>query len=280
MREARFWEQIAESITIYAFATSAFADPTFRTLARAIRPERIMQTSEARDRSGVRGGFAMHSCAEISGRSPLAPPSWPRQAFTITYIRQGPANHWRASTKARAGLEQVAFTGPVSYSAARWEGQPEGEEQFATVTVLVECDPKLRDPSRVPDPLVIKRMTEEAGKLADQMFRSHHPNAVIEHDDEIDLIFPLSRDQMAQVKRGRMRNAVLPFPPGLSLTPGSEIVFVEATADPFGIPQKTEGGEHLMVTVIKSRDENYEWGGKRLHFVEWAPESVNSRFPD
>jgi hypothetical protein len=220
----------------------------------------------------------MHPCAERSGRSPLASPSWARQAFTITYIRQGPANHWRASTKARTGLEQVAFTGPVSYSTARWEGQPEGDEQFATVTVVVECDPKLREQSRVSDPLVVKRMTEDAGELADQMFRSHHPNAVIEHDDEFDLIFPLSRAQMAQVKQGTRRNAVLPLPPGLSLTPGSEIVFVEATADPFGIPLKTGGGEYLMVTVMKSRDENYEWGGKRLHDVEWAPESVTPWF--
>ena len=210
----------------------------------------------------------------------MASPSWPRQAFTTTYVRQGPSNHWRASTKARFGLEQVAFTGPVSYSTARWEGQPEGEERLATVTVVVESDPKLREPSRAADPLVIKRMTSEAGKLADQMFRSHHASAVIEHDDEVDLIFPLSRDQMAQVKKGTRRNAVLPHPTGLSLTPGSEIVFVEATADPFGIPQKTEEGEHLMVTVVKSRDESYEWGGKRLHLVEWAPESVTSRFPD
>ena len=85
----------------------------------------------------------------------------------------------------------------MAYSTARWEGEPEGHEQFGTVTVVIECDPKVRDPSRVPDPSVIKRMTEEAGKLGDEMFRSYHPNAVIEHDDEIDLIFPLSRDQMA-----------------------------------------------------------------------------------
>jgi hypothetical protein len=174
----------------------------------------------------------------------------------------------------------VDFAGPVSYSTARWEGQPEGAEQFATVTVLVEYDPKLREPLRVSDPLATKRMIAEAGKMADEMFRNHHPNAVIEHDDEVDLIFPLSRDQMAQVKKGTRRNAVLPLPPELSLTPGSEIGFVEATADPFGIPQKTEGGEHLIVTVVKSRDESYEWGGKRLHLVEWAPESVTSRFPD
>ena len=45
------------------------------------------------------------------------------------------------------------------------------------------------------------------------------------------------------------------------MTPGSEIVFAEATADPFGVPLKTDEGEHLMVKVIKSRDENYEWGG-------------------
>jgi hypothetical protein len=210
----------------------------------------------------------------------LDTPNWSRQAFKITYIRQGPTNHWRASTKAITGLEQVAFTGPVAYSTARWEGEPEGHEQFATVTVVIECDPMLRDPARVPDPSVIQRMTEEAGKLGDQMFRSYHPNAAIEHDDEIDLIFPLSRDQMAQVKKGTRRNAVVPLPRGLTLTPGSEIVFAEATADPFGVPLKTEGGDHLMVTVIKSRDENYEWGGKRLHFVEWTPESVAPWFPD
>lgn len=218
----------------------------------------------------------MRRSQEGLGRRPVDTPNWSRRAFTITYLRQGPTNHWRASTKARTGLEQVAVTGPVSYSTARWEGQPEGEEQFATVTVVIESDPKLRDPSHVPAPLLLKRMAQEAGNLGDQMFRSYHPNAVIEHDDEIDLIFPLSRDQMAQVKKGARRNAVLPLPPGLNLLPGNEIVFVEATADPFGIPQKHEEGEHLMVTVTKSRDENYEWGGKRLHFVEWAPESVTS----
>ncbi len=222
----------------------------------------------------------MHRSAEGLGRRPLDTPNWSRRAFTITYIRQGPTNHWRASTKARTGLEQAAFTGPVSYSTARWEAEPEGAEQFATVTVVIECDPRVRDPSRLLNPLVVKRMIEEAGKLGDQMFRKYHPNAVIEHDDEIDLIFPLSRDQMAQVKKGTRRDAVLPLPPGLSLTPGSEIVFVEATADPFGIPQRSEGGEHLAVKVIKSRDENYEWGGKRLHYVEWAAESVTPLFPD
>ena len=31
----------------------------------------------------------------------------------------------------------------------------------------------------MPNPLDLKRMAEEAGKLGDQMFRSYHPDAVI-----------------------------------------------------------------------------------------------------
>ena len=107
----------------------------------------------------------------------------PRLSFTVTYYRDGETNHWTATVK-RGRVYRMQAKGAVSYSTALWSGQARSDEKFANVSVLVEIDPRFAHPGLLdlPD---MKRMTaDQARKLADEMFKQYHPDAVIEHDAE------------------------------------------------------------------------------------------------
>jgi hypothetical protein len=106
----------------------------------------------------------------------------PRLSFTVTYQGNGNPNNWTATTQRGRLLRDLRAKGAVSYSTARWGGETEADQRFANVSVLVEIDPRFDDPAvlDLPDR---KRMTaDQARRMADEMFRSHHPDAVIEQD--------------------------------------------------------------------------------------------------
>jgi hypothetical protein len=107
-----------------------------------------------------------------------------RQEFDIIYTRVKNANTWKA--KARRGVlhRGVRAKGAVGYATGRWEGEKDGEENHATVTVFVECDQTMCDTRSRVFPQAWREMTDRARRLADQMFKSRHPDAVIEHDVE------------------------------------------------------------------------------------------------
>jgi len=118
----------------------------------------------------------------------IYPPSeaeklWPRQFFEVTYYRQGDTNTWRAVTKRSKLYRGMKAKGVVAYSTARWEGQKEGSEKFATVSVLLEVDPRFDEANVFIHPNVWEVMTHQARTMADEAFKTHHPDAVIEHGD-------------------------------------------------------------------------------------------------
>jgi hypothetical protein len=105
---------------------------------------------------------------------------WPRHEFAITYLREGNTHEWASCTKGGLVLEGVNARGPVGYSTARYGSESQDDENFAIITVLLEYDPRLRDPREAP--LIWRTMAEQARTLADKWFKAQHPKAVIEPD--------------------------------------------------------------------------------------------------
>ena len=107
-----------------------------------------------------------------------------RQEFDVTYIRIRNTNKWIATTRRGALYTGVRAKGAVAYTTGKWEG--DDEENHGIVTVFLECDPTMCDAHSHVLPEAWPEMTERARQLADQMFKSRHPDAVIEHDVEED----------------------------------------------------------------------------------------------
>jgi hypothetical protein len=111
-----------------------------------------------------------------------------RQEFDVTYVRTKKPNSWTASTKQGRLYKGVKAKGAVTYTTGKWEGAGEGDENHATVTVLVECDRTLCDAHSRVLPSAWPALVMRARKIADRMFMTRHPDALIEHvdDDEDD----------------------------------------------------------------------------------------------
>ena len=107
-----------------------------------------------------------------------------RQSFSFSYTRRGEPNVWRSTCRRGELLRDVKSKGAVAYSSGHWEGEKEGEENHASVFVLLEIDPRLDDADFRDEPRILREFTEQARVLADEMFMARHPGAVIERPDE------------------------------------------------------------------------------------------------
>jgi hypothetical protein len=118
--------------------------------------------------------------AQVARERGFSAQNWPRQGFEVKYVRQGKTNKWVATAEPGEQFRGVTTKGAVGYSTARWESETEADENHAFVFVLIEVDPRLLDPRTKVDPALRRAVAEEARELADQMFKSRHPEAVIE----------------------------------------------------------------------------------------------------
>ena len=105
-----------------------------------------------------------------------------RQSFTARYYKRPQSNQWRSTIKREEFLRDVRAKGAVGYTTAGWAGQTAADEDFATVWVFLQLDPRFDDEDLLISPGVWRVLTEQAWQTADEMFRSHHPEALIEHD--------------------------------------------------------------------------------------------------
>jgi hypothetical protein len=106
----------------------------------------------------------------------------PRQEIDVIYVRSESSNSWTATIKRGNRYQGVKATGAVGYTTGKWEGEGIGEERRGTVTVFLKCDQTMFDSRSRLLPLARQQMAEEAIRLADQMFKRRHPDAVIVHD--------------------------------------------------------------------------------------------------
>jgi hypothetical protein len=107
----------------------------------------------------------------------------PRQLFTVTYVRKDNTNEWNAKTTRGEVIKGTGAKGAVGYSTAHWEGETRADVKHATVLVLLELDPRIARLNIQDDPELLRTLTKQAHLMAAQMFKQHHPDAVILHDE-------------------------------------------------------------------------------------------------
>lgn len=96
-----------------------------------------------------------------------------RIAYQVTYVRHPGSNAWSASVTRDRVHEGVRARGAIAYTTSRRAGRTRDDEIHAIVSVFLE--PRESESER--DRLA------EARRLADQMFSSLHPEAVVSHPD-------------------------------------------------------------------------------------------------
>ena len=104
-------------------------------------------------------------------------------SFSVTYHRSGDTNAWTAQTIREKLMRNVTAEGAFGYSTALWEDQCAEDVSFVTVAVLLPVDDRFDNENIFILPSVWPVLTGQARKLADDHFRSHHADAVIEHDN-------------------------------------------------------------------------------------------------
>lgn len=85
--------------------------------------------------------------------------------------------------------------------------------------------------------------------------------------------YPADERRIYDVERGRIWNAILPFPPGKSLFPGDSIIFALAVADANRQCTYVSGGDSVRVVLTAVTDvaSNDSTTGQPLFRLSWAP---------
>lgn len=112
-------------------------------------------------------------------------PTLLRQSFSVRYYRQGQTNQWQARTEREKVYRDLRAQGAVAYSTARREGESPDDERFAIVSVLLELDPRFDEESIILNPDLEQLLANQARQVADERFRSHHPDAVVDHINDV-----------------------------------------------------------------------------------------------
>jgi hypothetical protein len=85
--------------------------------------------------------------------------------------------------------------------------------------------------------------------------------------------YPADERRISEVERGRCWNAILPLPPGKSLSPGDSIIFALACPDADHEPRYVSGGDSVRVVLTEVADlaSNEPATGQALFRLSWAP---------
>ena len=85
--------------------------------------------------------------------------------------------------------------------------------------------------------------------------------------------YPADERCIAEVERGLCWNAILPFPPGKSLSAGDSIIFALASPDADHEPCYVNGGDSVRVLLTEVTDlaAKDPATGQALFRLSWAP---------
>lgn len=89
--------------------------------------------------------------------------------------------------------------------------------------------------------------------------------------------YPADEKRISEVERGRSWSAILPFPPGKSLSPGDSILFALAYSDPDRGPRYVLGGDSVRVLLTEVTDLGLTdpATGQALFQLSWAPPGLH-----
>lgn len=104
-----------------------------------------------------------------------------RQAFTVTYVRQGETDDWEATIRPGKLHRGLRHKGLVA--SAHAPGDRPEDHRFASVSVLIEVDPSLDEQAIAREPVIREMLLEQARSLADHRFKKDDPTATIHHHD-------------------------------------------------------------------------------------------------
>jgi hypothetical protein len=85
--------------------------------------------------------------------------------------------------------------------------------------------------------------------------------------------YPADERRISEVERGLCWNAILPLPPGKSLSPGDSIIFALASHDANREPHYVLGGDSVRVFLTHVTDlaSNDPATGQALFRLSWTP---------
>ncbi|MGO9597934.1 MAG: hypothetical protein ACLP7Q_08055 [Isosphaeraceae bacterium] len=109
----------------------------------------------------------------------------PRLSFTIDYAKKGETNEWKAKTKrGEEVIRGAEAKGAVGYLTAYSGGETLADVRHAVVLVLLEIDAKFERSDIEDDPDLMRALMKQANLMADELFKKHHPDAVIMRDED------------------------------------------------------------------------------------------------
>jgi hypothetical protein len=86
--------------------------------------------------------------------------------------------------------------------------------------------------------------------------------------------FPMVKEDMEKVRRGRRRHAVVPVKPGDALRAGDTVRFYQVGYNPFGEMLTVPDGEVISVVVKEVRLKD-DWAGHHVYSIAWDPAEVS-----
>jgi hypothetical protein len=105
-----------------------------------------------------------------------------RQSFTVSYVRQGNTDEWRAKVRINEFYRGLSAKGAISYSQP-FGLSPEAEgPKFAIVYVMVEVGSGIDENTISHHKEIGLQLASQARTLADEEFKSRHPTAIIVHE--------------------------------------------------------------------------------------------------
>jgi hypothetical protein len=86
-------------------------------------------------------------------------------------------------------------------------------------------------------------------------------------------IYPADEQRILEVERGRSCRAILPLPPGKSLSAGDTVLFALAEARSGLEPSYVKGGDSVLVSLtdVTELDQADPTTGQPLFQLSWVP---------
>ncbi|MGC8643718.1 MAG: hypothetical protein ACP5XB_27985 [Isosphaeraceae bacterium] len=108
---------------------------------------------------------------------------WPRLGVVVACRREDNSNRWKARTVIEKVYGGIDPKGAVSYTTAFWEGEKPSDAHHAHVNVLVEFDREHETSALSSGSELHCMLIDQANALADELFKRHHPEAVVAHEE-------------------------------------------------------------------------------------------------